>query len=102
MNKIIKDGEIALFKRTNDQGRSNNGKTVLVQLIDSNDDDSKSSYTIKEYFSEEPTIIDGVKSRKLILIPQSSDPSYNNIVFEFSDDTDKKVHIIAEYVKRIG
>ena len=102
MNKIIQDGEIALFKKTNDQGRSNNGKIVLVQLIDSNDDDSKSSYTIKEYFSEEPKIIDGVKSRKLILIPQSSDPSYENIVFEFADDTDKKVHIIAEFVKVIG
>jgi DUF2075 family protein/DNA replication protein DnaC len=102
MNNIIQDGKIALFKKTNDQGRSNNGKIVLVQLIDSNDDDSKSSYTIKEYFSEEPKIIDGVKSRKLILIPQSSDPSYKNIVFELSDDTDKKVHIIAEFVKVIG
>lgn len=102
MNKIIQDGEIALFKKTNDQGRSNNGKIVLVQLIDYNDDDSKSNYTIKEYFSEEPKIIDGFKSRKLILIPQSTDPSYKNIVFEFSDDTDKKVHIIAEFVKVIG
>ena len=102
MNKIIQDGEIALFKKTNDQGRSNNGKIVLVQLIDYNDDDSKSNYTIKEYFSEEPKIIDGFKSRKLILITQSSDPTYKNIVFEFSDDTDKKVHIIAEFVKVIG
>ncbi len=50
MNKIIGDGEIALFKKYN--GGSRNGLLVIVESYHVQDPDFGSCYTFKEYQSE--------------------------------------------------
>ena len=50
MNRVIPNGSICLFKPYT--GGSRNGKIVLVENIDIQDQDFNSSFTIKTYSSE--------------------------------------------------
>ena len=50
MNKIIPNGSICLFKKY--RGGSRNGRIVLVQSREIQDNDFGSGYTVKEYQSE--------------------------------------------------
>lgn len=50
MNKVIPNGSICLFRKY--AGGSRNGKIVLVELTNLQDQESGSSYTVKEYHSK--------------------------------------------------
>ncbi len=80
MNKIIQDGQIALFKKYH--GGNRNGLMVLVQCNNLQDPDYSSCYTFKEYYSEKVITEEGWHHEKIILKPKSYDSSYQEIVVD--------------------
>lgn len=80
MNKIVKDGQIALFKKYH--GGSRNGLLVLCEFLDIQDIDFGSSYTFKEYFSKKEITDFGWQHEKIILKPKSFDPTYTDIIID--------------------
>lgn len=78
MNNIIPNGAMCLFRK--DPGGSRNGKIVLVELLDSIDEESGSHYTVKEYASVKAENEDGWVHEQIVLKPRSSDPGYEPIV----------------------
>jgi len=93
MNKIVKDGQIALFKKYS--GGSRNGLVVLAEYYNLQDTDFGSCYTIKEYFSQKVINEDGWNHNKIILKPKSFDNSYQDIEINYEDVLDKKFSIIG-------
>lgn len=82
MNKVIPNGAICLFKKYD--GGSRNGKIVLVESTNIQDEDLGSCYTIKEYESKKYQDENGWKHKTIILKPQSFEDSYSAI--ELKDD----------------
>jgi DUF2075 family protein/predicted GIY-YIG superfamily endonuclease len=77
MNKIVKDGQIALFKWYN--GGSRNGLMVIAEYFDHQDLDYGSCYTFKEYFSQKTINEESWQHEKIILKPKSFDSSFQDI-----------------------
>jgi uncharacterized protein len=93
MNKIVKDGEIALFKKHIDGSR--NGMMVIAECYDLQDIDFGSCYTFKEYCSQKEVTEEGWKHEKIILKPKSYDKSYKDIIIDAEKIIEKKFNIIG-------
>lgn len=96
MNKVIPNGSICLFKKYS--GGSRNGKIVLVESTDLQDQDSGSSYTIKEYESRKYQDENGWKHQTITLKPQSYEGSYSDIVLNDEETNNLRVIGIFERV----
>lgn len=95
MNKIVKDGEIALFKKY--KGGSRDGLLVIVEYYDLQDVDFGSCYTFKEYHSVKSEDFDGRKNEKIILKPKSYDTSYKDIVINAEGVQERKYQVVGVF-----
>jgi hypothetical protein len=96
--KIIKDGQIALFKKY--RGGSRNGLLVLAECYDIQDADFGSCYTFKEYESQKLIDENQWKHEKIILKPKSYDKTYTEIILT-NDEESKKFNIIGIFERVI-
>lgn len=96
MNRVIPNGSLCLFKKYS--GGSRNGKIVLVELHDIQDQDFNSSFTVKTYTSRKQTDSESSWSHQVIsLIPNSFDSSYSEITLR--EDEYASYRVIGEYIK---
>jgi superfamily II DNA or RNA helicase/HKD family nuclease len=95
MNRVIPNGSICLFKAYN--GGSRNGKIVLVENIDLQDQDFNSAFTIKTYSSEKAISVEGWKHKSIVLRPNSFDDSYNNIII--NEENGAEMRVVGEFVE---
>lgn len=93
MNKIVQDGQIALFKRYT--GGSRNGLMVIAEYYDHQDLDYGSCYTFKEYFSQKTVNEESWQHEKIILKPKSFDSSYQDIVIDPNAINEKTFSVIG-------
>jgi len=93
MNKIVKDGEIALFKKYT--GGSKNGLMVIAEYFDLQDIDFGSSYTFKEYYSQKAIHEESWHHEKIILKPKSYDDSYQDIVIDQDSINERDFRVIG-------
>lgn len=77
MNKIVRNGQIALFKKYH--AGSRNGLNVLAEYYDYQDADYGSCYTFKEYYSQKLVTEEGYKHKRIVLKPKSFDTSFQDI-----------------------
>lgn len=97
MNKVIPNGSICLFKPYT--GGSRNGKIVLVENIDLQDQDFNSAFTIKTYSSEKVVTEEGWGHTSIVLRPNSFDDSYKNIII--NDENGAEMRVVGEFVSII-
>jgi type I restriction enzyme R subunit len=98
MNRKIPNGAWCLWRLN--PGGSRQGKVVLAEHNDIDDTDL-GSYTVKVYESEKvSTDGGGWKHSRITLKPDSTDPTYQPLVFE--NLADGKLRIIAELVEVLG
>lgn len=93
MNKIVQDGQIALFKRY--RGGSRNGLLVIAEYYEHQDLDYGSCYTFKEYFSHKTVNEDSWQHEKIILKPKSFDTSYQDIIIDPNALNEKTFKVIG-------
>jgi len=93
MNKIVQDGQIALFKRYT--GGSRNGLMVIAEYYDHQDLDYGSCYTFKEYYSQKTVNEESWQHEKIILKPKSFDASYQDIVIDPNAINEKTFNVIG-------
>lgn len=93
MNKIVQDGQIALFKRYH--GGSRNGLLVLAEYYNHQDIDYGSSYTFKEYYSQKVSDGEGWHHEQIILKPKSFDSSYEDIIIDSHAIAEKTFSMIG-------
>lgn len=93
MNKIVQDGQIALFKRYT--GGSRNGLMVIAEYYDHQDLDYGSCYTFKEYFSQKTVNEESWQHEKITLKPKSFDSSYQDIVIDPNAINEKTFSVIG-------
>lgn len=94
MNKIIPNGAICLFRLN--PGGSRNGKIVLVECAEVQDDDSGSRYTVKEYQSLKIDTEDGWQHQRILLKPRSYNP--NMATLEISSDDEHRYRVVGEFL----
>jgi DUF2075 family protein/SOS-response transcriptional repressor LexA len=95
MNKRIPSGAWCLFSAN--PGGTRNGKIVVVSHRSISDPDSGESYTIKRYFSEKSESADGdIGYVRIVLRPESHDPSYQSILLSEENGFDLKV--VGEFI----
>ena len=98
MNRRIPSGAWCLWRLN--PGGSRQGKVVLAQHNDIDDTDL-GSYTVKIYESEKEASDDGSwRHRRITLKPESSDPTYQALVFENLQEDE--LRIVAELVEVLG
>ncbi len=95
MNRVIPNGSICLFKIYT--GGSRNGKIVLVENFDFQDQDFNSSFTIKTYSSEKLITDEGWQHTAITLTPNSYDDGYETIII--NEENGAKMKVIGEFVK---
>lgn len=95
MNRVIPNGSICLFKEY--KGGSRNGKIVLVEYRDIQDQDFNSAFTIKVYSSEKEVSDEGWKHTSIVLRPNSFDNSFKNIIINEEDGPGMRV--VGEFIK---
>ena len=95
MNRVIPNGSICLFEKYD--GGSRNGKIVLVENLDFNDQDYHSSFTVKTYSSEKQILEDEWMHTTIVLRPNSFDPTFKNIVVDQSNA--KEMRIVGVFVQ---
>jgi DUF2075 family protein len=93
MNKIVQDGQIALFKKYH--GGSRNGLMVIAEYYDYQDVDYGSCYTFKEYYSQKAISGEEWHHEKIILKPKSFDASYQDIVIDPESINEKRFNVIG-------
>lgn len=98
MNRVIPNGSICLFKHYS--GGSRNGKIILVENFDIQDEDFNSAFTIKTYSSEKIISEDGWGHTSIVLRPNSFDNSYNNIVID--EERGSNMRVIGEFISIIN
>jgi len=98
MNRAIPNGSICLFKTYT--GGSRNGKIVLVENTDIQDQDFNSAFTIKTYSSEKIVTDEGWEHTSIILRPNSFDTSYKNIII--NEDNSKEMRVVGEFISIIN
>lgn len=90
MNRRIPNGAWCLFMAN--PGGTRNGKIVIVSHRSICDPDSGECYTIKRYFSEKSFSHDGQPENvRIVLRPESHDPSYQPILLSENEDSDFRV-----------
>jgi superfamily II DNA or RNA helicase/HKD family nuclease len=98
MNRVIPNGSICLFKPYT--GGSRNGKIVLVENIDIQDQDFNSAFTIKTYSSEKGVSEEGWEHTSISLRPNSFDSSYKNILI--NEENGKEMRVVGEFISIIN
>ncbi len=93
MNKIVQDGQIALFKRY--IGGSRNGLMVIAEYYDHQDIDYGSCYTFKEYYSQKAINEESWNHENIILKPKSFDTSYQDIIIDPNSINEKTFNVIG-------
>lgn len=93
MNKIVQDGQIALFKKYH--AGSRNGLMVLAEYYDYQDADYGSCYTFKEYYSQKLVTEDGYKHERIVLKPKSFDPTYQEIEIDANAINSRQFNVIG-------
>lgn len=100
MNKIVRDGQVALFKKYD--GGSRSGLLVIVEYFNYQDVDFGSCYTFKEYQSKKINTENGWQHEKIILKPRSFDTSYREIEIDpmsLSEGTFKVIGIFDRVIE---
>lgn len=97
MNRVIPNGSICLFKHYT--GGSRNGKIVLVENIDIQDQDFNSAFTIKTYSSEKTVTEEGWVHSSIALRPNSFDSSYENIII--NEENGAEMRVVGEFISVI-
>ncbi len=95
MNRVIPNGSICLFKT--DSGGSRNGKIVLIENMDVQDQDFNSAFTIKTYSSNKTVSEDGWQHSSIVLRPNSYDDSYKDIIL--TEENAKGMRVVGEFVE---
>jgi superfamily II DNA or RNA helicase/HKD family nuclease len=98
MNRIIPNGSLCLFKLYS--GGSRNGKIVLVENIDIQDQDFNSAFTIKTYTSEKAISDVGWEHTSIVLKPNSFDSSYKDIII--NEENGASMKVVGEFVSIIA
>ncbi len=93
MNKIVQDGQIALFKWYT--GGSRNGLMVIAEYYGLQDVDYGSCYTFKEYYSQKIANEESWQHEKITLKPKSFDVSYQDIVIDEDAIKEKRFRVIG-------
>jgi hypothetical protein len=73
-----------------------NGKIVLVENIDIQDQDFNSAFTIKTYSSEKVVSEEGWEHTSIILRPNSLEESYKNIIID--EDNGAEMRVVGEFI----
>jgi hypothetical protein len=94
MNRVIPNGALCLFRT--DPGGSRNGKTVLVESMDSIDADSESRYTVKVYESFKTEDKYGWRHTHIQLKPNSYDSSFRPLLL--TDEEALQYRVVGEFV----
>lgn len=94
MNKRIPDGSWCLFKQ--DSGGSREGKIVLVEHYNIQDQDGHGKYTLKTYHSTKVQTDEGWIHSKITLRPNSFFSHYEDIVLESSEL--EGLRVVGEFV----
>lgn len=94
MNRVIANGTLCLFR--SDRGGSRNGKTVLVECIDTIDADSGSRYTVKVYKSFKTENKHGWYHTLIQLNPNSHEDSFQPL--ELTEDEALRYRVVGEFV----
>lgn len=97
MSRVIPNGSICLFKPYT--GGSRNGKIVLVENIDIQDQDFNSAFTIKTYSSEKSVTEEGYEHKSIALKPNSFDSSYKDIII--NEENSASMRVVGEFVSII-
>lgn len=97
MNRSIPNGSICLFKP--DYGGSRNGKIVLVENIDIQDQDFNSAFTIKTYSSEKVVTEEGWTHTSIVLRPNSFDNKYQDIII--NEENGSRMRVVGVFVSII-
>jgi phage repressor protein C with HTH and peptisase S24 domain len=97
MSRVIPNGSICLFKPYT--GGSRNGKIVLVENIDIQDQDFNSAFTIKTYSSEKLVTEEGYEHKSIALKPNSFDSSYKDIII--NEENSASMRVVGEFVSII-
>lgn len=99
MNRVIPNGAWCVF-RLNPAG-SRNGKVVAVQHRSIDDPEWGGRLTVKRYHSVKSPGLPDAGNHRIVLSPDSSDPSFVPMVFDAGAD-DGEVQVIAELVQVLG
>lgn len=94
MNRVIPNGSICLFKTPTAGTR--NGKILLIENRDIQDQDFNSAFTIKTYSSEKKITEEGWEHSSIVLRPNSNDNSYKTIVI--NEEHSAGMRVIGEFV----
>jgi len=94
MNRVIPNGSIALFKHYS--GGSRNGKIVLIENLDIQDQDFNSAFTVKTYSSEKIVTEEGWSHSAIKLLPNSYDDSYFELIID--EHNGSSMRIIGEFI----
>jgi DUF2075 family protein len=94
MNKKIPNGSWCLFRQ--DQGGSREGKVVLVEHCDIQDQDGHGNYTVKTYHSQKVETEEGWKHSKIVLRPNSFFTHYEDIVLD--EHQSEELKVVGEFV----
>jgi hypothetical protein len=81
-------------------GGSTNGKIVLIENIDIQDQDFNSAFTIKTYSSEKVVTEEGWEHTSILLRPNSFDTSYKNIFI--TEENGVEMRVVGEFVSIIA
>jgi len=98
MNRIIPNGSVCLFKQYS--GGSRNGKIVLIEIIDTPDQDFNSAFTIKTYSSEKTVTEASWVHDSIVLRPNSFDNSYKSIII--NEENAERMRVVGEFVSIIN
>jgi SOS-response transcriptional repressor LexA len=93
MNQVIPNGSICLFKYYT--GGSRDGKILLVENRDIQDEDFNSSFTVKLYSSQKIVTDETWTHTSILLKPRSFDSSYKNIVI--NEENSARMRVIGEF-----
>ncbi|WP_092383537.1 DUF2075 domain-containing protein [Halopseudomonas salegens] len=94
MNRVIPNDSLCLFRP--DPGGSRNGKTVLVECIDTIDADSGSRYTVKVYESLKSQNEHSWQHACIRLKPNSYDDNFRTL--ELTEDEALRYRVVGEFV----
>jgi hypothetical protein len=95
MNRVIPNGSICLFK-ANPVG-SRNGKIVLIENMDIQDQDFNSAFTIKTYSSEKVFSGESFRHKSIVLRPNSFDDSYEDIIL--NEESALGMRVVGEFIQ---
>ncbi|MFD1553052.1 DUF3427 domain-containing protein [Putridiphycobacter roseus] len=78
MNRRIPNGSICIFKKYS--GGTRNGKILLIENYDIQDQDFNSAFTVKTYTSQKTVSEEGWQHYEIVLKPNSTDSTYKDII----------------------